>query len=116
MDIQQKLDTIQQVLQDNGWETIMDRSTNCIAKKSFEILDGIDNDALVWFSDFAREGSLMITGQYWSEGNNVLGANGVIINEQDSDEKIKSMIDQFIKSSEFDIDESYGRRMRSHHA
>lgn len=113
MDVQQKLNIIQQVLQDHGWETIADRSTNCIAKKSFEILDGIDNDALVWFSDFAREGSLMITGQYWSEGNNVLGANGVIINEQDSDEKIKSMIEQFVKSSEFDIDESFGRRLRS---
>lgn len=103
---------IKAALADHGWSAIEDMSTNCLAKKEFEILDGIEKEALVWFSEFKAESSLMVTAEYQSEGNNVLGATGFIVQANETEEAIKSMVSDFVRDAEFKIDESYGRRLR----
>lgn len=111
MDIEQRRQCALKALGELGWSSDL-ANINCIGGKQFQILDGIENQALIWAEPWRSEDVLVIKAEYYSEGNNVLASHHLSLTSTHTEEDIKRGIEEFVQAAEAEIDCSFGRQMR----
>lgn len=111
MDIDKRRQFALQTLGQLGWSSDL-ANTNCIGSKQFQILDGIEKQALIWAEPWRSEDVLVIKAEYYSEGNNILASHHLKLTSVCTEADIKSGIEEFVEAAEAEIDCSFGRQMR----
>lgn len=96
------------VLQSLGW------SRNCgtaIAFKTYTTAVG-PKDALVYLTDWGNDSpNAMLTGDYWSEGRNILEPCCQLLPKDADAASVRPLIEQFAARVETAVAESYARRL-----
>ena len=92
-----------------GW-TALERST-AIAIKTYDTAVG-QKDAHVYIADFGPgERNYVLQGEYYSEGSNVLSANGVLIPKDADLATAAALTERFAAGAERDVLASYAARL-----
>lgn len=103
-----QLQQIAQTLSQRGW-IITDGPS--VATKRFMTVVG-EKTAIAWFSRRADQvGNRSLTGEYHSEGSNILAARGQIIHEGDDARRVEAAVMAFADSAEAAIADSYAVRL-----
>ena len=91
-------------LTEEGWAE--DRIVPC-ASKMFDSAVG-PKKATVWIGQTPdKVGNIMISGEFWSEGRNVAGGKGVLINVNMDPDQVPGRVSRFLRGIEKMIAESY---------
>lgn len=96
----------------HGWSAVSDRDmeiTYGVATKDFETAAGI-RTAIAYF-EAPREGRYPLTGEYLSEGRNVLSTMFIRIPVDASAEGLREAAEQFVREAEAVIEETYAVRL-----
>lgn len=91
-----------------GWT---DNDGPALVKKVYQTAVG-NREALVYLKDFGQDTDcFLLTGSYWSEGQNCLEPSPVPIPKSGSLELVRQQVIQFALQAEAAIDESYARKL-----
>jgi hypothetical protein len=92
-----------------GWTPI--EGGTAIANKIYPTAVG-PKEAQVYLADFgAQEVNLVLQGQYYSEGRNILAADSVLIPKAADCELVRRLADQFAAAAEASVLDSYAARL-----
>lgn len=95
-------------LESHGWSML---GGVAIARKAFETAVG-PKDAHAYLGQLRTDGtSFLLTGDYWSEGRNVLGPAITLIPRNASGDAIKMCVDQFAAKVESFVGQSYAVKL-----
>lgn len=90
-----------------GWST----EGGTAAVKNFDSAVG-PKKALIWVSRHPdQEGNITVSGEFWSEGRNIVESNGLLLNVEMSIGQIPRRIEHFLKKLEVKIRDSYAVRL-----
>lgn len=106
--LQEAKSIIEDVLVQHGFKLNAGANPYVLASKEYPCLN-ITKEALVWFTP-GDEYSRTISGEYWSEGKNVI--SGVSILADYSADQVRVAAERFIELAEKSIHGSYGYRLR----
>lgn len=82
-----------------------------IAEKQFDSAVG-PKKALIWIGRGADQvGNFSVTGEFWSEGRNILEPRGLILNVDTPAEKVAGLVERFTQDLEAKIQDSYAVRL-----
>lgn len=99
---------IQARLVDLGWTAV---KSSAIAMKYYDTAVG-PKQALVYISDFGpQEGSVRVTGEYWSEGRDCLSTTSVLISRQALPSDIDVLVQQFAVEADAVVGQTYAARL-----
>lgn len=100
--------TIREALQANGWTLTQGPS---LAQKDFDTAVGVKT-ATVWISPM-RAGTIqrLLSGEYYSEGRNILGPHCVLIPVDADSDTAAELTLQFVRNVESAIADSYAVRL-----
>jgi hypothetical protein len=91
-----------------GW--IADRLLDDVATREFDTFVGTKT-AIVYCKSSPGEKVVVLSGNYLSEGHNVLAASSVLIEANTGQDQLRTVVDRFLSSIEKRIRETYAMRL-----
>jgi hypothetical protein len=92
-----------------GWTPLA--GTTAIALKTYQTAVG-PKDAHAYIADFGpNEPNYVLRGEYYSEGSNVLSADGVLIPKDADPATATALVEQFAAGAEKSVLDSYAARL-----
>lgn len=100
-------------LQLAGWTIDVLRPFPGIARKTFQTAAGLRDASLI--APPRRDGTLVLTGGFWSEGRNTLSTLSLQLADTDPLIERQRRLDAFLAQAQEEIDASFARRLHLKH-
>jgi hypothetical protein len=90
-----------------GWEALR---APAAAKIAYRTAVG-NKEVLTYLADWGPSANWVLSGQYHSEGNNVLSASSVFIPKDATAEQVRALVEKFCRDVDKQVNQSYARSL-----